>query len=150
LTDKLEIPYGIGLVDFLSKELQASTMNVRGVSKNELFVESDPIVRIHIIIDEKRKQINFDIFSPRWGRRITVQQLGGFEFMESQAEDLLFKENSDAIAEDSLLALDIVRLWAGKNGYEATEVASLPEAPLHSDERAGSFTGRKKRAPNND
>ncbi len=111
------------LEDFLTKELQASTLTVRANSKTELSIESDSIVRIHVLIDEKRKQVNFDLYSPRWSRRITVQQLGGFEFMESQAEDQLLKEDAVAIAEDSLLALDIIRFWSSENGYEASEVA---------------------------
>ena len=110
------------LEDFLTKELQASTLTVRANSKTELSIESDSIVRIHVLIDEKRKQVNFDLYSPRWSRRITVQQLGGFEFMESQAEDQLFKEDAVAIAEDSLLALDIIRFWSSENGYQASEV----------------------------
>jgi hypothetical protein len=123
LVDKLEIPHGISLEEFLTKELQASTLTVRANSKTELSIESDSIVRIHVLIDEKRKQVNFDLYSPRWSRRITVQQLDGFEFMESQAEDQLLKEDAVAIAEDSLLALDIIRFWASENGYQASEVA---------------------------
>jgi hypothetical protein len=133
LVDKLEIPKGVTLEEFLTKELQASTLSVRAISTSELYVESEPIVRIHVQINERTKSIDFDLYSPRWGRRITVQQLGGFEFMESQAEDLLLKENADAIAEDSLLALDIIRLWASKNGYTASEVAPLPEGNAQNE-----------------
>jgi hypothetical protein len=127
LADKLEIPQGITLEEFLARELQASTLTVKALSKSEISIESDSIVRIHVMIDEKSKLVNFDLYSPRWSRRITVQQLGGFEFMESQAEDQLLKEDAAAIAEDSLLALDIIRFWASKNGYEACEVAPPSE-----------------------
>ena len=127
MADKLEISQGISLEEFLTKELQASTLTVKAISKGEISIESDSIVRIHVLIDEKKKLVNFDLYSPRWSRRITVQQLDGFEFMESQAEDQLLKENAVAIAEDSLLALDIIRFWAVKNGYEACEVAPYSE-----------------------
>ncbi len=127
MADKLEIPHGINLADFLSKELQASTLSVHEISKTELSIESDSIVRIHVMINEKKKEVNFDLYSPRWSRRITVQQLGGFEFMEAQAEDQLLKEDAVAIAEDTLLALDIIRFWAHENGYEASEVAPSSE-----------------------
>jgi hypothetical protein len=123
MADKLEISQGMTLQDFLVKELQASTLSVKVISKKEISIESDSIVRIHVLTNEESKQVNFDLYSPRWSRRIAVQQLGGFEFMESQAEDQLLKEDAVAIAEDSLLALDIIRFWASKNGYEASEVA---------------------------
>jgi hypothetical protein len=147
LADKLEIPQGITLEEFLAKELQASTLTVRTISKTELFIESDSIVRIHVLINDKAKQVHFDLYSPRWSRRITVQQLGGFEFMESRAEDQLLKENADAVAEDSLLALDIIRFWASKNGYEASEVAPMAEETESQKEtKAASANNGPKRS----
>lgn len=120
--NELEVPDGISLVEFLKRELQASTLSVISVSKNEILIEADPIVRIHVKTDEKSKTLNFDFYSPRWSRQIAVQQFDGFDFMESRAEELMEKENVDAIAEDSLLALDMIRLWAVKNKYESSEV----------------------------
>lgn len=143
MADKLEIPQDITLEEFLTKELQASTLTVKAISKNEISIESDSIVRIHVLIDEKTEQVNFDLYSPRWSRRITVQQLGGFEFMESQAEDQLLKEDAVAIAEDSLLALDIIRFWASKNGYEALEVAPSSDEEQNESTTAGSESSRK-------
>lgn len=147
MADKLEIPQGITLEEFLTKELQASTLTAKAISKNEISIESDSIVRIHVLIYEKTKQVNFDLYSPRWSRRITVQQLGGFEFMESQAEDQLRKEDAVAIAEDSLLALDLIRFWASKNGYDALEVAPSPDGEQSesttTSTTAGSESARK-------
>ncbi len=116
------IPDGISIYEFLSKGLLGSTLSVTSPSRDEILIESEPIVRIHVTTDENSKKVKFDIYSPRWSRQITVQQLDGFDFMESQAEELLEKENADAVAEDSLLALDMIRLWTAKNKYECAEV----------------------------
>jgi hypothetical protein len=130
------VPDGISLYDFLSRELLGSTLAITSPSKNEILIESEPIVRIHVKSDDHSKTVRFDIYSPRWSRQITVQQLDGFEFMESQAEELLEKENADAAAEDSLLALDMIRLWAAKNKYESTEVEPEDSHVENADARA--------------
>lgn len=114
---------GVTLREFLASELKASTLNIKVHSSTELVIESDSIVQIHVMLNENKKKLSFDLYSPRWARRIMVQQLGGFEFMESQAEEELEKENADKVAEDSLLALDMIRYWASKNDYAASEVA---------------------------
>lgn len=123
LNEDLDIPKGTTLSEFLTRELKASSLNVKAISDTEISVNSDSIVRVHLVINEKEKTISFDLYSPRWSRRITVQQLNGFEFMESRAQDQMDKENSSAIAEDTLLALDMIRYWALKNNFKAMEVS---------------------------
>jgi hypothetical protein len=121
-SDEMLVPDGVSLFDFLNKGLLGSTLGVRSPSKDEILIESEPIVRIRVKTDDDSKKVEFDIYSPRWSRQITVQQLDGFDYMESQAEELLEKENADAVAEDSLLALDMIRLWSTKNKYDSSEV----------------------------
>lgn len=132
---KLDIPPGITLEHFLSRELLASSLKVRGPSKDQILIESNSVIRIHVAIDRKAKSVMFDLFSPRWSRRITVQQLGGFDFMESQAEEELLKQDAEIIAEDSLLAIDLIRSWGEKNEYRVEEVEPTGEIPQQDKTR---------------
>ncbi|MHB1908491.1 MAG: hypothetical protein ACYCQJ_06420 [Nitrososphaerales archaeon] len=131
----LDIPPGITLEQFLSRELLASSLKVRELSKDQILIESDSIVRIHVAVDSKTKSVLFDLFSPRWSRRITVQQLGGFDFMESQAEEKLLKEDAEIIAEDALLTIDLIRSWGEKNEYRVEEVEPTKEIPSTENAR---------------
>lgn len=115
------------LQNFLAKQLQGSTLTIRAISKQEVSIGSDSSIRIHVMIDDRSKNVNFDLYSPKWSRPITVQQLDGFEFMESQAEEQLLKDNSETIADDTLLAIDMIRIWAAKNNYRTIEVNPTPE-----------------------
>lgn len=110
------------LEEFLTRELIGSTLRIRSVSEDEFYLESDSIVRVHITLDKKTKKIEFDLFSPRWARKINVEELDGFTFMETHAEDELVKENAAAISEDTLLALDLIRSWAKLNNYTVSEI----------------------------
>lgn len=121
--------------EFLLKEFEGSSLAVRSVSEDEVVIEADSIIRIHVRIDDAKKEVNFDLFSPRWSRRITVQQLNGFEFMESQAEELLEKDHAEEVAEDSLLALDMIRIWADQRNYSTVEVA--PSNDVEANVRPG-------------
>lgn len=117
----LEIPAKIKLADFLTRELVGSTLRIRIVSDEEFFLESDSIVRVRVRLEKKPKKILFDIYSPRWSRKINVEELGGFTFMESHAEEELVKEDAAATSEDTLLSLDLIRSWAKQNVYEVIE-----------------------------
>jgi hypothetical protein len=124
LVGELDIPAEIGLEEFLAREIIGSTLRIRSGSEGkgeEFFLESDTIVRVHVIVNRKTKKIEFDLFSPRWSRKINVEELGGFTFMESHAEDELMKEDAASISEDTLLALDLIRSWAKLNSYEVSE-----------------------------
>jgi hypothetical protein len=124
---ELDIPDKIGLGEFMTRELAGSTLRIRLISDDEFYIESDTIVRVHIVLNKKTKTIEFDLFSPRWSRRINVEELGGFTFMESHAEDELMKEDAAATSEDTMLALDLMRSWAKLNGYSVSEIEPSDE-----------------------
>jgi hypothetical protein len=122
LVENIEIPAKISLEDFLMRELVGSTLRMRSDKEGEFFLEADSIVRVHVAIDKKTKKIEFDLYSPRWSRKINVEELGGFTFMETHAEDLLLKDDAAAISEDTLLSLDLMRSWAERNKFAVSEV----------------------------
>jgi hypothetical protein len=121
LVGDLEIPAKIKLDDFLARQLIGSTLRVRIVSDEKFFLESDSIVSVRVRLEKKPKKILFDIYSPRWSRKINVEELGGFTFMESHAEEELVKEDAAATSEDTLLSLDLIRAWAKQNDYQVIE-----------------------------
>jgi hypothetical protein len=119
---ELDIPPKMALEEFLTRELVGSNLRIRSESEQEFYVESNSIVRVHIALNRKAKKIDFDLYSPRWSRKINVEELGGFTFMETHAEDELLKEDAAAISEDTLLSLDLIRSWAKVNGYQVSEM----------------------------
>ncbi len=133
---KSNVRSGLSLDQFLSPKLGGSTLSLRKVSDDELFVESDAVIQIHIQIDRKDRKISEEIFSPKWGRKITVQQIDGNEFLELHAEEELQKENFEEIAEDVLLALDLARSWAVSNKFTVVEQGLEPEGPESLQRRA--------------
>ena len=130
----MKVQLGLSLADFLSPKLGGSTLLVRKISEAELYVESDEIIQIHVNIDKKEKRIVEELFSPKWGRRITVQQIDGSEFLELQAEEELQKENFEEIAEDILLVFGLIASWAKANKLTVAEQKTLPENPAEVNE----------------
>ncbi len=94
---------------------------MRKVSKDELYAESDGVIQINVKIDRKAKKLTEELYSPKWGRKITVQQIDGDEFLELHAAEELEKENFEEIAEDVLLALDLIRSWATANKFAVVD-----------------------------
>jgi hypothetical protein len=122
LADELKIPPELSLADFLSSRLAGSTLTLRSLSSSELFVEYSDIIHAKIIINQASKEIRFELYSPKWGRHVTVEDLGGFDFLESQAQEELKKEDREITAMDMMLALDLLRSWAHARKYVTVEV----------------------------
>ena len=127
MPDELKIPVGVSLADFLSSRLAGSTLAIRKVSDAELFVEYSDIIHAKIILNEKAKEISFELYSPKWKRHVTVEELDGFDVLESQAQEELKKEDREVTATDIMLALDLVRSWSNARSYAVVE-AHLSEA----------------------
>lgn len=126
----------LSLDGFLSPKLGGSTLSLRKISDVELYVESGGVIQIHVNIDTERKKITEELYSPKWGRQITVQQINGSEFLELQAEEELLKENFEEIAEDVLLALGLIRSWAKTNKLSVIEQKVQPENPAELEEQS--------------
>lgn len=114
------------LFDFLAPKLGGSTLKIRKVSDQELFVDSSDIIQIRVNIDPLSKNLTEEINSPKWGRRVTVQRFGKSEFLELQAEEDLQKENLEEISEDILLVLELIHSWANSNKLKIIEHSAEP------------------------
>lgn len=131
----LKIQVGLSLDEFLIPKLVGSTLSVRKITETDLYVESDEIIQIHVKIDTKEKKITEELYSPKWVRPITVQEIGGTEFLELQAEEELQKGNFEEIAEDILLTFDLIASWAKANKMIVVEQKVQPENPAELEEQ---------------
>ncbi len=132
----MNIPPGISLEQFLVQELGGSTLRLSAISEGDFSIESDSVVRMRIVMNDEKRELTFSLYSPRWSRKINVEELDGFTFMETHAENELFKEQAESIAEDTLLALDLVRSWAKANDYAVKEIDPSLEEINRNDSSA--------------
>lgn len=87
------------------------------LGKNEISIESGDTISMKIVQNEKKKTLDFSIYSKTLNRPITVEEINGSTFMEARMEEELEKEDRVTMEEDILLSVDLLRLWAQENGY---------------------------------
>ncbi len=105
------------LFDYLRRKLLGSSLNVVRVSAREISIESGDTISMKILVHEKKKLLDFSIFSKVLNRPVTVEEINGSTFMEARMEEELEKEDRSLLGEDMLLSVDLLRLWARENGY---------------------------------
>jgi len=109
------------LIEYLESKLKGSSLQLKESSKSKLVIEAEQLLAVTISVDSSTKRIVYALNSPEWKRSITVEELDGFDFLESRAEEDLKKLHLETNAEDILLSIDLVRLWAKANGYAVEE-----------------------------
>lgn len=111
------------LVEFLDSKLKGSSLQLKqpSDSSKDFVVEADQLLAVKIQINEDSKNVVYSLHSPEWKRTITVEELDGFDFLESRAEEDLKKMDLETNAEDVLLSIDLIRLWAKANKYSVEE-----------------------------
>lgn len=72
----------------------------------------------------KKRTVEYELFSPKLSRAVTVEEINGTTFIEARIEEELKNENRDAIENDILLSLDLMQEWAKENNYSVTHDAS--------------------------
>jgi hypothetical protein len=105
------------LFEYLQHKLLGSSLNVIRVSPDEIHIESGDTISLKITISEKKKLLDFTIFSKVLDRPVTVEEINGSIFMEARMEEELEKEDRMVMEEDILLSVDLLRLWAKENHY---------------------------------
>ncbi|MHB8567703.1 MAG: hypothetical protein ACYC7D_14780 [Nitrososphaerales archaeon] len=124
-----EIPvpqdHDVSLLKFLESKLTGSSLQIKENSEASFIIEAEQLLAVKISIDDSSKKVNYTLYSPEWKRSITVEELDGFDFLESKAEEDLKKLNLEANAEDVLLSIDLVRYWAKANGFMMEEQTSI-------------------------
>jgi hypothetical protein len=135
----MKVEPGLTLDEFLNPKLGGSSLTVRKISEDEFYVESDELVQIHFQVNKNDKKIIQEIYSPKWQRQITVQQIEGNEFLELQAEEMLQQQNFGEVAEDVLLTLDLARTWARSRKFIVIEKG----ADISNPEEAEPLSGKR-------
>jgi hypothetical protein len=107
------------LFDFLSSKLAASSLEVIRKTENEIVLQGEDLISIIIKENDRDKNLTYELYSPKLGRSVGIEEIGGVELMEAGLEVELEKEKNDAIEADTMLALDLLRLWAREAGYSA-------------------------------
>jgi hypothetical protein len=105
------------LFAFLQGKLLGSSLNVNRVGDDHISIESGDTISMKIVLNEKKRSVDFSIFSNTLKRPITVEEINGSTFMEARMEEELEKEDRMVMEEDVLLSVDLLRLWAAQNGY---------------------------------
>lgn len=109
------------LIEYLTADLKGSSLQIKEITDSRIVIEAEKLVEVKIELDESKKNVTYEISSPEWKRPITVEELDGFDFLESRAEADLKKLDLESNAEDVLLSIDLVRYWATANGYTLKE-----------------------------
>ena len=116
------------LFSYLQHKLLGSSLNVVRTAPSGISIESGDIISMKISTHEKKKTLDFSIYSNALNRQINVEEINGSTFMEARMEEELEKEDRITMEEDILLSVDLVRLWAKENGYSVVN-DGLEEKP---------------------
>jgi hypothetical protein len=108
------------LYAFLQGALLGSSLKVIPVSDTETRIEAGDILALNIRLEKKKKVIDFSLFSKTLNRFVTIEEINGTTFMETKLAEELEKEDRFIVGEDTLLAVDLLRIWANENDYSLT------------------------------
>ena len=119
------------LFEYLQHKLLGSSLTVVRINPNEISIESGETIALKILVNQKKKSLDFSIFSKVLNRPITVEEINGSTFMEARMEEELEKEDRVIMEEDILLTVDLLRLWVKENSYSLSN-DGLQEKPRKS------------------
>jgi hypothetical protein len=117
------------LIGFLQAKLLGSSLKVIPLSETETRIEAGDILALNIRVDRKKKVVDFSLFSKTLNRYVTIEEINGATFMETKLAEELEKEDRFIVGEDTLLAVDLLRIWASENGYSLTNEGVQDRAP---------------------
>jgi hypothetical protein len=117
------------LFTFLQSKLLGSSLKVIPVSDTETRIEAGDILALNIRLEKKKKIIDFSLFSKTLNRFVTIEEINGTTFMETKLAEELEKEDRFIVGEDTLLAVDLLRIWANENDYSLTNEGVQDRAP---------------------
>jgi hypothetical protein len=112
-------PTKTNLFDFLSSKLSGSSLEVIRKTDSEIVLQGGDLISITINTNDEDKALTYELFSQKLGRSVGVEEIQGVEFLESGLETELEKEKNEGIEADTLVALDLLRLWAKEAGSSA-------------------------------
>jgi hypothetical protein len=117
------------LFTFLQSKLLGSSLKVIPVSETETRIEAGDILALNIRVDRRKKIVDFSLFSKTLNRFVTIEEINGTTFMETKLAEELEKEDRFIVGEDTLLAVDLLRIWTNVNDYSLTNEGVEDRAP---------------------
>jgi hypothetical protein len=113
------------LAEYMNVKLLGSSITVERVSENEIRAKAGDNIILTILLDAAKKALSFNLFSPTISRDITFEEVEGIELLDVRLDDELKSSNHEAEQEDTVIAIDILRMWAKENGYSVTHNARV-------------------------
>ncbi|MDG6907481.1 MAG: hypothetical protein JRN20_17045 [Nitrososphaerota archaeon] len=112
------------LEPYLTRKLLGSSVEVASVSGNEISIKAGDSIVLKISIDEAKKKIDFNLFSPSLNRIIPFEEVMGTGLLDVRLDEQLKSKNHEAEVQDTMLAIDLLQQWAKENEYSLSHIAS--------------------------
>ncbi len=113
------------LSEYLNTKLLGSSVTVVRVSDTEIQAKAGDNIVLTILLDTSKKTLSFNLFSPTINRDIAFEDVQGIELLDVRLDDELKSSNHEAEQEDTVIAIDILRMWAKENKYSVVHIPRI-------------------------
>jgi hypothetical protein len=112
----------VKLTEYLAKKLLGSSVEVSRVSDTEIQVRAGDDISVKIFVDSGNRALSFNLFSPTLNRIVTYEEIDGTDLLDVRLDDELKSSNHEAEEEDTMLAIDLLKMWGKESNYSVTHV----------------------------
>ena len=113
------------LSEYLNTKLLGSSITVVRVSDTQIQAKAGDNIILTILLDTSKKTLSFNLFSPTINRDVTFEDVQGIELLDVRLDDELKSSNHEAEQEDTIIAIDLLRLWAKENKYTVVHIPRI-------------------------
>jgi len=113
------------LSEYLNTRLLGSSVTVVRVSDTQIQAKAGDNIILSILVDASKKTLSFNLFSPTINRDVTFEDVQGIELLDVRLDDELKSSNHEAEQEDTIIAIDLLRLWAKENKYTVVHIPRI-------------------------
>ena len=113
------------LSEYLNTRLLGSSVTVVRVSDTQIQAKAGDNIILSILVDASKKTLSFNLFSPTINRDVTFEDVQGIELLDVRLDDELKSSNHEAEQEDTIIAIDLLRLWAKENKYTVVHISRI-------------------------
>lgn len=106
------------LAKYMVPKLTGSTLQITLDGRDQLTAIAGEDISLKVVVySEKRKDMEFSLFSPKLNRVVTFEEINDVMFLDVRLDDELKAENRGAEEADIYLAINLIQVWARENGY---------------------------------
>lgn len=95
------------------------------MSDTQIQAKAGDNIILSILVDASKKTLSFNLFSPTINRDVTFEDVQGIELLDVRLDDELKSSNHEAEQEDTIIAIDLLRLWAKENKYTVVHIPRI-------------------------